>query len=167
MISNPNTWNTTQSDANAIIFRANDFLDPESSKIFNKLFSFPQISEKVKNFAIICKTSFDKITSLSDFIANKNIPQLVIASNKTKTSIVQYLSAYQVLNAKEYSTCLKYVGDKVELIGQIYEVKQATRHGKHYIANPKKNSNTFTFQSESGFLQPLNVVCISNIPSID
>ena len=134
LISNPSAWDTTQSDANAIIFRANDFSDPESSKIFNEFFSSPQMSEKVKNFAIVCKTSFDKIPSLSDFIVNKNIPQLVIAFNKTKTSIVQYLSAYQVLNAKEYSTCLKYVGDKVELIGQIYEVKQATtRYGKPYV----------------------------------
>jgi serine/threonine protein kinase len=134
LISNPSAWNTTQSDANAIIFRANDFSDPESSKIFNEFFSSPQISEKVKNFAIVCKTSFDNIPSLSDFIVNKNIPQLAIAFNKTKTSIVQYLSAYQVLNAQQYSTCLKYVGDKVELIGQIYEVKQdKTRYGKPYV----------------------------------
>jgi len=134
LINQPSIWNTTQSDANAIVFRANDFSDPESSKIFNELFSVPQVSDSIKNFANVSKASFDKIPSLSDFIAKRNIPQVVIAFDKSKKSTVQYLSAYQVLNAKDYANCLVYVGDKVELIGQIFEVKQnTTRHGKPYV----------------------------------
>lgn len=134
LISHPSAWNATQSDANAIVFRANDFSDPESSKIFNEFFRFPQISDKIKNFANVCKTSFDKIPSLSDFIINKNIPQVVISLNKTQPTVLGYLSAFQVLNAKDYTSCLKYVGDKVELIGQIFEVKHnKTRYGKPYV----------------------------------
>lgn len=135
LIINPNIWIKTQSDANAIVFRANDFVNPESSNIFKELIGITQISNKVKNFACICKTSYDKIPTLSDFISNINIPQEIITLTKSqKETISQYLSAFQVLDAKDYNNCLKYVGDKIELIGQIMDVvKNTTYNGKPYI----------------------------------
>jgi len=45
-----------------------------------------------------------------------------------------YIGAYTVLSALEYSACLKRVGDKVEVIGKIIDVKlNKTRNGKPYI----------------------------------
>lgn len=135
LINNSNIWKKTQSDANAIIFRANDFANPESSNIFKELIGINEISNKINNFASICKTSYDKIPTLSDFITNINIPQEVIVLTKTQqVTVSQYLSAFQVLDAKDYFECLKYVGDKIELIGQIREVVQnKTYNGKPYI----------------------------------
>lgn len=131
----PELWATTQSDGDAILFKANDFADPGRSAIFADLFNRPRFSEEAKNFAAICKSSYDKIPTLEDFLARKNIPQVAISVVQTPlSSTVQYLSAYPVLDATSYAACLKYVGDKVELIGRIIEVKQdKSRQGKPYI----------------------------------
>lgn len=134
LIINPEMWIKTNSDANAIIFRANDFIDPESSKNFKDLSKITSLTVKIKNFANICKTTFDKIPKLNEFIANINIPAGIISFDNVKTRIAQYISSFPVLNANNYLDCLKYVGDKVELVGKIHEVNSAkTKYGKPYI----------------------------------
>lgn len=134
LIIEPEIWTKTNSDANAIIFRANDFIDPESSKNFKELSKITSLTVKIKNFANICKTTFDKIPKLNEFIANINIPVGVISFDNVKTRIAQYISSFPVLNANNYLDCFKHVGDKVELVGKIYEVNVAkTKFGKPYI----------------------------------
>jgi hypothetical protein len=135
LIDNATLWRTTQSDASAIIFRANDCADPSASSIFLDLFQKQQLSQDAKNFASICKSPFDKIPSLEDFLLKKNIPQVSISLvRQPPSAIAQYLSAFPVLDAKDYSYCLGYVGDKVELIGLIVEVKHDNaRNGKPYV----------------------------------
>lgn len=133
--ANPELWGKTQSDGDAILFKANDFADPGRSAIFNDLFSRPQLAEDAKNFAAVCQSPFDKVPSLEDFLSRKNIPKVVItAAPPTPAVQVRYISAFPVLNATSYALCLQHVGDRVELIGKIVDVKQArTRHGKPYI----------------------------------
>lgn len=131
--AHPELWAKTQSDGDSILFKANDYADPDRSIIFRELFNRSKFSEEAKNFAAVCKSSFENIPSLEDFLAKRNIPQAVISVGLT-TAPAQYISAYPVLDATTYSMCLRYVGDRVELIGRIVEVKQnKTRYGKPYI----------------------------------
>lgn len=131
----PDLWTRTQSDATGLLFRANDFADPASSSLFRELFSQAVIAEDAKNFAAICRAPYEKIPSLEDFLAKKNIPQSQILVGAPKPSgPARYLSAFPVLNATDYAACLAAVGEKVELIGQIVEVKEdETRRGKPYV----------------------------------
>jgi serine/threonine protein kinase len=131
----PDLWPKTQSDGDSILFKANDYADPDRSMIFGELINRPRFSEEAKNFAAICKSPFEKIPSLEDFLAKRNIPQAVISVGLASASVpAQYISAYPVLDATNYMLCLRYVGDRVELIGRIVEIKQAkTRHGKPYV----------------------------------
>lgn len=133
--SSSDLWSKTQSDGDSILFKANDFADPAQSNIFNELLRKPQFSDDVKNFISICHSDFGKTPSLEDYLARKNIPQVAIAIAKPVASKpIQYLSAFPVLDAQNYGACLAFVGDKVELIGQIVEVKEnKTRHGKPYV----------------------------------
>lgn len=134
--SSPGLWGTTRSDGDSILFKANDFADPGSSQIFKELFSKPTLAEDAKNFAAICKAPYEKIPTLEDFLAKKNIPQIAIAATSAAkpTETSKYLSAFPVLDASQYAECLAAVGEKVELIGKIVEVKEdKTQHGKPYI----------------------------------
>lgn len=133
--SQPELWSRTHSDGDSILFKANDFADPSQSSIISHLAGRQDFAEDAKNFAAICKSAFEKIPTLEDFLAKRNIPQVSIAIGKPSEAITaQYLSAFPVLDATNYSLCLGLVGDKVELIGKIVEVKQdKTRHGKPYV----------------------------------
>lgn len=134
--SSPNLWGTTRSDGDSILFKANDFADPESSQAFRELFNNPALAEDAKNFAAICKSSYEKIPTLEDFLAKKNIPQVWISvtTSAKPAEVSKYLSAFPVLDATQFAKCLAAVGEKVELIGRIVEVKaDKTRYGKSYI----------------------------------
>jgi len=134
--SDPNLWTITQSDENGVLFKANDFKDPSHSRIFQQLLTNPQLSDEVKNFASICKSPYDKTPSLEDFLAKKNIPQTIIKISKSDIhTTASYLSAYPVLDGTDYSGCFNYVGDRVEVIGQITDfVQRTTKYGgKPYV----------------------------------
>lgn len=133
--SHPELWVKTQSDGDSILFKANDFADPSRSFIFSELLKKPKFSDEIKNFETICKTSLDKIPTLEDFVARKNMPQIVHHLQASQSiSKLKYLSAYLVIDAKNYDSCLNHVGDKVELIGKIASVVQkTTKFGKPYV----------------------------------
>lgn len=131
--SHPELWTKTGSDGDSILFKANDFADPSRSSIFCDLFGIQNFEIDAKNFAAICCSPFAKIPTFEDFRARRNIPVLAITVSSTMAA-KQYLSAFKVLDATNYSVCLNYVGEKVELVGKIVEVKHdQSRHGKPYV----------------------------------
>lgn len=135
-------WNKTNSEADAILFRANDFLDPASSSAFALVAKNASLASHVKNFAAVCKSPMAKTPNLADFLAGRSIPlvNIFIAPPRTQIGVGAvsgrpgYVGAYSVLSATDYAACLRAVGDKVEVIGRIVEVKlDKTRGGKPYI----------------------------------
>ncbi|TCP12548.1 serine/threonine protein kinase [Simplicispira metamorpha] len=130
-------WDRTNSELDALIFRANDFVDPASSPVFAMLSANNALAADTKNFAIVCKSALDKAPTLSDFVAGRNIPSMEIritGSTPAGQALPGYIGAYAVLSALEYENCLRKVGDKVEVIGRIIEVKlDKARNGKPYI----------------------------------
>lgn len=135
-------WAKTSSEADAILFRANDFLDPANSSAFALIAKNSSLASHAKNFAAICKSPMARAPDLADFLAGRNIPlsNIVISLPKKAAdpmSVVGrpgYIGAYPVLTAIDYAACLRAVGDKVEVIGRIVEVKlNKTRGGKPYV----------------------------------
>jgi hypothetical protein len=130
-------WEQTQSEAEAILFRANDFLDPASSKAFKRLLGYRSLAADAGNFAAVCTAPLERIPSLADFAAGRNIPftQIRIATSvPTYGPGNPYRGAYAVLSALDYEDCLRHVGEKVEVIGQIFEVKTGiAKNGKSYV----------------------------------
>lgn len=129
-------WAKTRSDIDGIVFRANDFIAPESSIIFNDLSKHVSLGQDTKNFASICKATFSSVPTLADFLARQNLPSVSIVLSGVPSGIKMhaYLAPYPVLDGSNFAHCLRHVGDRVELIGKIFEVKEAkTRHGKPYV----------------------------------
>ncbi len=134
LLANPLLWNKTQSDELAILFRANDYADPGNSSLFKELGAQVNLKSDVESFAAICRSRYDQIPKFEDFLSRRNIPQVAPVSVAAPSPIVKYIPAYPVLDATNYDACLRLVGDKVELIGRVFEVKRdKSRHGKPYI----------------------------------
>lgn len=135
----PSIWDKSNSELDAVIFRASDFVDPESSSILNMLIGIRQLSSCIRNFAAVCTSEMEKTPSLEDFIAGRNIPVPPVRINITGAVPGDrlkpgYIGAYPVLSALEYNVCLRRVGDKVEVIGKITDVKfNKDQKGKPYI----------------------------------
>ncbi|MEX3930382.1 serine/threonine protein kinase [Paraburkholderia phymatum] len=137
--TDPSIWRKTNSEIDAIVFRANDFIDPESSPVFALLAANAALSQRAKAFAVICSSPIQKAPTLGEFIAGKNVPfpsaSVVLAGKPAEGKPRPgYIGAYDVLSATDYGACLSLVGNKVEVIGKIIEVKPGrAKNGKPYI----------------------------------
>jgi hypothetical protein len=115
-----------------IIFKANDFADPGNSEIFRRLLAMPKLKEPARNFAAICQAPLAAVPTIDEFLAGRGIPA---AKTPIKTSplpeqkprAAAYIPAYPVVDALNFSAALQRVGDRVELIGRIVEVKPGSR----------------------------------------
>lgn len=132
---NPDLWDESQSDWDSFVFRASDFSDPASSKVFKKLISDPVSSSDAKSFASICLSGFDQVPTLADFLAGKGIPHRQFEIKSRPVEPASYSSQYPVLSAADYHVFVKNIGNMVELVGKIVEVKHGTtkKGGRSYI----------------------------------
>jgi serine/threonine protein kinase len=127
----PKLWDETQSDSDSFLFRASDFSDPGASSVFQKLISKGPVSSDAKSLAAVCLGRFDQTPSLADFLVGKGIPQHVIAVKPKAAAPAKYASQYVVLNANDYASFLRNVGNMAELIGKVTDVKRGfSTHGR-------------------------------------
>lgn len=136
----PTLWRSSQSGAGVIVFRANDYADPGSSAVLADIAAIPALARDAKNFGAICGADFGAVPTLSQFVAGTGIPTATFPikpRSATATSVAapaDYISAYPVLNATDYAAFERSIGQMVELVGRIVEVKiDRTRGGKPYI----------------------------------
>jgi len=141
-----------------VVFKANDFADPANSEIFRRLVAMPKLKEQARRFAAICEAPLGTVPTLDEYLAGHNVPA---AKTQIKTSpspaarpqAARYISAYPVVDALNFSAAMQRVGDRVELIGRIVEVKPGSRKaGK----GPPKRYVFINFGSSRG-----NIVKIS------
>jgi hypothetical protein len=136
----PSLWRTSQSGAGVIVFRANDYADFGSSAVAAEIAAIPALARDAKNFGAICGADFVDVPTLAHFAAGTNIPAVVVQLKQhsaTATSAAVpagYISVYSVLNATDYAAFERNIGQMVELVGMVVEVKvDRTRGGKPYI----------------------------------
>jgi hypothetical protein len=115
-----------------IIFNANDFADPQNSEVFRRLLAMPKLREQARNFAAICEAPLDAVPTLDAFLAGRNIPaaKTPITTSPSPQAALRsaaYIPAYPVVDALNFSAALQRVGDRVELIGRIVEIKPGSR----------------------------------------
>lgn len=131
----PSLWNASLSGAGVILFRANDFADPGQSVVLQEIAKTSGLERDAKSFMSICAAEFAAIPSLTDFVGGQNIPAVAVRQLAAGTAQrAGYISQYPVLNAAGYDEFTANIGEMVELVGKVIEVKVArTRHGRPYI----------------------------------
>lgn len=137
----PSLWGSSSSGAGVIVFRANDYADPGASTVFAALERIPSLAGDAKNFATICRAAYKQVPTLTDFLSGRSIPQEIFVPRSKEAGppvSAGYISQYPVLDAADYNAFAGQIGQMVELVGRIVEVKHAvgTRgrgRGKPYV----------------------------------
>src|SRR6266853_3901344 len=91
-----------------IIFKANDFADPQNSAVFRRLLAMPKLKEQARNFAAICEAPLAAVPTLEEFLAGYNIPAAKTSikpspAPETKPRATAYIPAYPVVDALHFS----------------------------------------------------------------
>jgi hypothetical protein len=158
VIDDKSLYSKFREGGETIIFKANDFADPANSDIFQRLLAMPKLKEQARRFAAICEAPLAAVPTLDEFLAGRNIPAAKTQvktqpSHAARPPAAGYISAYPVVDALNFSAAMRRVGDRVELIGRIVEVKPGSRKaGK----GPPKRYVFINFGSSRG-----NIVKIS------
>lgn len=130
----PSLWMASQSGAGVIVFKANDFADPEASTTLSEMSRISQLQRDAKNFSSICLGGFSEVPSLQDFLAGKNIPQQIVvlgAAPRVREQPVGYISQHDVVDGSDYEKFATYAGSMVELVGNVTKVvMMKTRYGR-------------------------------------
>lgn len=131
----PAIWQSSQSGAGIIVFKANDFANPHASSTFSELSKIPNLRQDVLDFATICTGGIGSVPTLSQFISGAYSPTSTIhVGTRPVQARSRYISAYPVLDATDYSAFEEHIGEMVELVGRVFDVKaNRTRGGKPYI----------------------------------
>ena len=167
LIEKQDIWRLSQSGAGVIVFKANDYAAPTNSKVLNEIKIIPGLKVAADNFVAICSASYSEVPVLEDFLSGSKIPKLVVSSSQgqsseAKNATIQYISQYPVINASDYDGFQKNVGQMVELVGRIQNVKSGTnKYGKPYIfvnfSDPRRSGvkiNIWNNAIESGGVLP-------------
>ncbi len=137
LVEDSKIWKKTNSDMDSFVFTANDYNDPEKSSVFQLLSTNLSLEKHIKVFGYICQQAINNTPSLDSFI-NREMNEASIKSNTRITTSAlsgdMYYSQYPVLDANNYDKCLESMGDQVEVVGRITDVKVAKSiAGKPYI----------------------------------
>ena len=124
----PDLWRRTASGEDALLLRAADFADPANSAIFALLGREPGIERRAKHLAAICMAPFEQIPSFEDFLAAREVPPLAVELSGDPDEVMRtpYVSPYPIVAAADFANCCKHIGDRVELIGRVVRVANAT-----------------------------------------
>ena len=119
-----------------ILFSANDFADPDSSRVFQTLMQVgdPPFKQSVAALATVCKADFKAVPRLREFARRTAIPKPTSKPLVLAPDVAAYIAPLPVVDAGSFEAICKHVGDRVEMVGQVVEVKMgSTRKGTPYV----------------------------------
>ena len=125
LATQPALWELTGSDEAGIVLRASDFADPPASTAFGVLAELDGLAVRARQLAAVCRSPFERVPALDDFLAGRRIPTTASALTLTSASTATkpaYIPAYAVLNATNFARCCAHIGDRIELIGRVRRV---------------------------------------------
>jgi hypothetical protein len=123
LIEDPSLHRRFRQGGETILFRANDFVDPDHSEIFRLLGQNPRLRSAAHNFAAICQGDIAAVPRLADFRADRGIPRAAPPATASPRS-ARYVAPCPVLDATDFAGVLRHVGQRVELVGRIDAVRQ-------------------------------------------
>ncbi len=124
----PNLWKKYDNGDN-ILFKGQDFANPINSQLLKDLAGYSELSKLSNNLFSVSTWDFNKVPTLAEFISNTYQPPVSITPS---ISVVR--SAYTVIDGSQKGRLLEYLGQKVEVVGQISAHRKGlTNHGNPYI----------------------------------
>lgn len=132
ILEQPKLYSKFATTGENILFTRNDLIDPGGSAILRELRAIPRLKAKAERFSALCLTPFEHIPSFADFNSGAWVPSVIVPPPKPAAQVfVSYQGAFDVVDASDYEAVRRKVGDKVEMIGCVVEVKgDVTRGGR-------------------------------------
>jgi hypothetical protein len=154
LIEDPALYQRFRQGGETILFRANDFADPDHSEVFDILRRHPALAEATQNFAAVCRADIEAVPRLSEFRAGREIPNSAASVSSAPSArhqapqnpatgagsrAARYIAPYPVLDAGDFAAVRQQIGHRVELVGRVCTIRnglgeRGRRRGKSCVA---------------------------------
>jgi hypothetical protein len=128
-------WVHTHSDADSFVFRANDFVSPQTSPVFASLSRIGEVALDIASFATICLADAHRVPSLADFVLGQGIPagpRYFAPELGARFARGRYLPSHPVVDASNFAAALEELDEVVELVGMVVDVaNRKTKDGNN------------------------------------
>ncbi len=174
LLAEPALFDQYHRGENLILSRS-DFVDPGASPALNHMAHISTLVPRVAMFSDICRLQANEIPSLREFqrISRPTASRQTPTSSAAASHSQSYTSPYKVVDGMRYNEAIQRLGQQVELIGCIQQIKYLLdrdlvllRFGERYSATPtivmplavygqlpNPNSLNFAWVSATGVLQ--------------
>jgi hypothetical protein len=147
----PEIYDRTYSDEEGLVFRGTDYADPLASQTFGMAARISSLSVPVKQFALICMAPIERVPRAEDFYRGAIDVKELASVRPAKATTTEkppsepapaappkiYLGSFEVVPAASFPKVSRFVGRRIELIGQVVEVRSGkTRFGSGLALRP-------------------------------
>lgn len=128
----PSLWNKYDNSEN-LLFKADDFENPDSSPLLADLERIPDLGKLVERFRGACRLDFDRLPTLETFIAG-NFTYPAAPARPVAVGAFSPRSQYLVLDGSRSGALLEHIGERVVVIGRITDsTSRRTKRGTPYV----------------------------------
>lgn len=125
----PLLWDKFSDGGDNLLFRAEDFANPDNSALVRELHGIIAPSSMIEIFRVICRGRVEDVPKLNDVLLRK---YHVVPTQAETTAVVR--PRYEVISAEDRSALLQREGEIVEVVGQIRAIHAGTtRFGRPYV----------------------------------
>ena len=121
----PELFTSFSTTGENLLFTATDLRAPGQSALFKELGSMRELRPFVEAFAALCTARAGEVPTLEDFLAGRGLPSRPVASPARPLERPRYDASIPVIDATDFPAATCHVGDRVEVIGCITDVKVA------------------------------------------
>lgn len=118
----PDYWTKTGSSDEKVLFDVVDYSAPYGSKTFSELKADVRFAQQISILQKICSSPFDQIPDAENYLSFSQVSVQNQAKQAQPVSI-SFQGAYKVLDARDVSEIAKHVGDVVEIVGRVINIK--------------------------------------------
>lgn len=127
----PRLWNIYDNSEN-ILFRAEDFVNVDTSPVLRDITALPQLAQYVDRFRGVCRLKFDKIPNLDHFISGDfSYPKVTVPKvSPTAAPPARKRSQYPVIDGSQIGSLSEHIGERIEVVGVVSTSRKGWTRGK-------------------------------------
>jgi hypothetical protein len=112
-----------------LILSRTDFINPSSSPVLDAIARIPHLVPRVAAFVDMCQPSARDAFSLKEFCAGYSGRSTAMPATSSPPQRGDYASDFDVADGMDFKKALQFVGQPVELIGQVLQLKEQSGQG--------------------------------------
>jgi len=132
LAESPSLWKKYSKGGENLLFKQNDFVDPDSSELMSDLEQISDLGSLVPKLRVLCALGIEDMPALEDFLSGRWHPSTVVPP--PIRVIREVRTIFEVLEASDTAGLLARVGLRVTVVGQITAIHEdSTRYGQPYV----------------------------------